>query len=114
MDEPQTHAEMESTAPVIPDDGTTVSDEQFEQIVRNALEPNDGVMLFKMRIGTQEEGEHVAAAAIADGDQQHFVLISLSTAGGELTVEPAAESSNPLARIAASYAGLAEAFAAAA
>lgn len=114
MDEPQLPIQPASTTPVTPDAGTAVSDEQFEQIVRDALEPNDGVMLFKMRVGTPEEGEHVAAAAIGDGDQKQFVFISLSTIGGELTVEPADESSNPLARIAASYAGLAEAFASAA
>jgi hypothetical protein len=94
--------------------GDAVSDETFEYLVRQALDAVHGTMLFKMRIGEGDDCNHVAAASIGEGGSQQFLVLTLPVGGGRLRVETAAKSQNPVARIAASYAGLAEAFAAAA
>ncbi|MDQ6435935.1 hypothetical protein RB623_17910 [Mesorhizobium sp. LHD-90] len=95
-------------------EAAAVSDERFEEIVSEALDGVDGTMLFKMRLDAEGNGEHVAAASVGEGEARHFLILSLPVSGGELRVEPAADSKNPVAGIAASYAGLAEVFAAAA
>lgn len=93
---------------------TPAADEQhFETVVRDALEGVGGVLLFKMRFEQEGGGEHVAAASVGDGDNRRFLLLTLPAGGEKLRVEPAARSKSPLAMIAASYAGLAEAMAAA-
>ncbi|MFI0847638.1 hypothetical protein [Mesorhizobium sp. IMUNJ 23232] len=91
-----------------------VSEERFEEIVTEALDGVDGTMLFKMRIDAEGDAEHVAAASVGNGDTRHFLILSLPVAGGQLRVEQAANSKSPVAGIAASYAGLAEALATAA
>lgn len=91
-----------------------VTDAEFGEVVRGALEAVGGMLLFRVRIGTGEAAEHVAAAAVGQGAARQFLLMSLPAAGGQLKVETAALSSNPLAGIAASYAGLMDAFHAAA
>ena len=91
-----------------------VSDQDFEEVVRGALESVGGSLLFKMRLAEGGQGQHVAAAAVGSGDARQFLLLTLAEAGGQLKVEPAARSGNPLATIAASYAGLMDAFQAAA
>ena len=72
------------------------------------------MLLFKVRLGTGEEGHHVAAAVVGDGEARQFLLLTLPASGGPLKVETAARSGNPLAGIAASYAGLMDVFKAAA
>jgi hypothetical protein len=94
--------------------GDAVSDETFEHLVRQALDAVHGTMLFKMRLGNDDDGHHVAAASIGDGGSQQFLVLTLPVGGGRLRVETAAKSESPVARIAASYAGLAQAFATAA
>ena len=47
----------------------------------------------------------------ATGPARQFLVLSLPVAGGKLSVETAARSRNPVAGIAAAYAGLADAFA---
>jgi hypothetical protein len=94
--------------------GDVVSDETFEYLVRQALDAVHGTMLFKMRLGEDGAGQHVAAASIGDGRSQQFLVLTLPVSGGRLRVETAAKSDSPVARIAASYAGLARAFATAA
>ncbi len=42
--------------------GDAVSDETFEHLVRQALDAVHGTMLFKMRLGNDDDGQHVAAA----------------------------------------------------
>jgi hypothetical protein len=95
--------------------GDAVSDETFEYLVRQALDAVHGTMLFKMRLGGDDGGsQHVAAASIGEGGGQQFLVLTLPVGGGRLRVETAAKSESPVARIAASYAGLAQAFATAA
>lgn len=91
-----------------------VSEKDFEDVVRGALEAVGGTLLFKVKIGESSEGEHVAAAAVGDGKGRQFLLLTLPAGGGHLKVETAAKSESPLAHIAASYAGLMDAFQAAA
>lgn len=91
-----------------------VSETDFEEVVRGALEAVGGCLLFKVRLGTGAEGHHVAAAVVGDGEARQFLLLTLPASGGPLKVETAARSGNPLAGIAASYAGLMDVFKAAA
>lgn len=91
-----------------------VSDKDFEDVVRGALEAVGGTLLFKVKVGSDSESQHVAAAAVGDGKSRQFLLLTLPAGGGHLRVETAAKSASPLAHIAASYAGLMDAFRAAA
>ena len=91
-----------------------VSETDFENVVRGALEAVGGSLLFKMKVGDGGAGQHVAAAAVGIGEARQFLLLTLAAAGGQLKVETAARSASPLAGIAASYAGLMDAFQAAA
>ncbi len=97
-------------APPLP----VVSDADFENVVRGALEAVGGSLLFKMKVGNAGEGQHVAAAAVGIGEARQFLLLTLAAGGGQLKVEPAGRSASPLAGIAASYAGLMDVFQAAA
>lgn len=110
MVEPVEAPAADGAAPAAP----VVSDSDFETVVNGALEAVHGVLLFKMRVGGEAEGEHVAAALVGSGAGRQFLLLTLPLAGGKLKVEMADRSESPLARIAASYAGLAETFRAAA
>ena len=85
----------------------------FEESIRAALEGTGGEMLFQMRL---EDGDcqRVAAVRIGNGDEREFALVIMPPGGGIMRVEPVAQSSNPLARIAESYAGLMDVFRAAA
>lgn len=83
-----------------------VSDNDFEEVVRGALEAVDGTLLFKMKVGADGEAHHAAAAAVGLGDSRQFLLLTLPTHGGQLKVETTSRSESPLARIAESYAGL--------
>lgn len=98
--------------PVAAPDGIQVSDGQFEDVVKRALFAIGGAMLFKMRIGRGVECQHVAAGLIGAGADRQFLVLSLPVSGGKLRVEAASISKLPIARIAAAYAGLGEAFAA--
>lgn len=91
-----------------------VSDGDFDGIVRGALEAVGGILLFKMRVGEVEAGQHVAAASVGAGSTRQFLLLSLPASGGRLKVEPTTHSQSPLARLAESYAGLMDVFKAAA
>jgi hypothetical protein len=81
----------------------------FEESIRAALKGTGGEMLFQMRL---EDGEcqRVAAVRIGSGEEQEFALVIMPPGGGIMRVEPVAQSSNPLARIAESYAGLIDVF----
>jgi hypothetical protein len=83
-----------------------VSDHDFEEVVRGALEAVGGKLLFKMRVGADSEAHHAAAAAVGLGASRQFLLLTLPAQGGQLKVETTSRSSSPLARIAESYAGL--------
>ena len=83
-----------------------VSDNDFEEVVRGALEAVGGTLLFKMKVGADSDAHHAAAAAVGLGHSRQFLLLTLPTHGGQLKVETTSRSNSPLARIAESYAGL--------
>ncbi len=83
-----------------------VSNTAFEDMVREAIEGVGGTLLFKMKVGEDDDAYHAAAAAVGNGDGRNFLLLTLPAHGGPLKVETAAQSGDPLARIAESYAGL--------
>ena len=105
---------LESTLAESLDDLTpaakTVSEEEFIEVVGGALEAVGGQLLFKMCVENGGEGQHVAAAAVGDGSDRQFLLLTLPTGGGPLKVETASRSTNPVVGIAAAYAGLMDAF----
>ncbi|MER9234949.1 hypothetical protein NKI56_23100 [Mesorhizobium sp. M0622] len=100
-------------ADLVPD-GKTVSEDEFVEVVGGALEAVGGTLLFKMCVENEGEAQHVAAASVGDGGNRQFLLLTLPTNGGALKVETTAKSTNPVAGIAAAYAGLMDAFQAAA
>lgn len=93
---------------------TGVTEEEFTQLVDDALEAVGGILLFKMHIDDDGEDKHVAAASIGDGARRQFLLLSLPVSGGKLKVESASRSNSPLAKLAEAYVGVVEAFRAAA
>ncbi|HMM65090.1 MAG TPA: hypothetical protein PKD01_13230 [Mesorhizobium sp.] len=113
-DEALETALAESLTELAPEASCTVSEEDFVQAVGSALEAVGGQLLFKMCVEKDGEGEHVAAASVGEGGNRQFLLLSLPTSGGVLKVETAARSENPVAGIAAAYAGLMDVFEAAA
>lgn len=104
----------QSETKLLPPPRAEVSDEEFGEVVRGALEAVGGTLLFKVRVGAEDAAMHVAAAAVGNDAARQFLLLSLPIHGGQLKVETAQRSANPLAGIAASYAGLMDAFRAAA
>jgi len=103
----------ESLADLVPE-ARTVSEDEFTEVVDGALEAVGGRLLFKMRLDKGGAGEHVAAASVGDGEERQFLLLTLPASGGALKVEAASRSENPVAVLAASYAGLMDVFQAAA
>ena len=91
-----------------------VSEDEFVEIVAQALEAFVGEMLFKMCVETDGLHEYVAAAAVGSDNKRQFLLLTLPVKGGTLKVETAAKSRNPVAGIAPAYAGLMDIFQAAA
>lgn len=114
IEKPQTELPQAEMARAVPAGPEVVSEKDFEVVVQGALEAVGGSLLFKMRVGASEQCEHVAVAAVGSGKERQFLLLSLPAAGGKLKVETADKSASPLARIAASYAGLMDVFQAAA
>ena len=108
--EPTTEAPILLPAPdterLAPIEVPEVSDNDFEEVVRGALEAVGGTLLFKMKVGADSEAHHAAAAAVGLGGGRQFLLLTLPTHGGQLKVETTSRSKSPLARIAESYAGL--------
>jgi hypothetical protein len=85
----------------------------FEGSIRTALEGVGGEVLFQMRL-EKEDCQRVAAVRIGTGEEREFALVIMPPGGGIMRVEPVSQSTNPLARIAESYAGLMDVFGAAA
>ena len=83
-----------------------VSDDHFDEVVQGALEAVSGELLFKASVIEAGERVHVAAASVGLGEGRQFLLLTLPDAGGQLKVETASRSKNPLAGIAESYASL--------
>lgn len=90
--------------------GVPITDSEFEEVVRGALDAVGGTLLFKMRVEQSDEPHHAAAAFVGEDDGRQFLVLTMPIAGGQLRVETAAKSSSPIAGIAAAYAGLADAF----
>ncbi|CAM5508692.1 hypothetical protein ATER59S_03796 [Aquamicrobium terrae] len=109
-DEALETALVESLTELEPERPETVSEDDFVQAVGGALEAVGGQLLFKMCVQRDGQGEHVAAASIGVGGERQFLLLTLPTRGGALKVETAARSANPVAGIAAAYAGLMDVF----
>jgi len=107
------NALAESLTDLVPD-AKTVSEDEFVEVVGGALEAVGGTLLFKMCVQNAGESEHVAAASVGDGGNRQILLLTLPTGGGALKVETASRSTNPVAGIAAAYAGLMDVFQAAA
>ena len=99
----------ESLADLVPDE-KTVSEDEFVEVVGGALEAVGGTLLFKMCVRNEGESQHVAAASVGAGGNRQFLLLTLPTVGGALKVESASRSTNPVAGIAAAYAGLMDVF----
>jgi hypothetical protein len=87
----------------------TVS-QDFESSLRAALAATGGALLFQMRIDKETIREHVAAISVGTGENRRFFLVILPVDGGKLQIEPVETSTNPLAGIAAAYAGLVDIF----
>jgi hypothetical protein len=85
----------------------------FEESISTALNEIGGEMLFQMRL-EREDCQRIAAVRIGAGEQQQFALVIMPPGGGLMRVEPVEQSSNPLAIIAKSYAGLVDTLRAAA
>ena len=86
----------------------------FEESIRTALQATGGEILFQMRL-ENEDCQRVAAVRIgADDGERQFALVIMPPDGGLMRVEPVAQSSNPVAQITESYAGLMDVFRAAA
>lgn len=85
----------------------------FEESIRTALDHVGGEILFQMRVEDQN-CQRVAAVRLGQGEEAEFALVIMPPGGGLMRVEPVAQSSNPLARITQSYAGLMDVFKAAA
>ncbi|KQZ94138.1 hypothetical protein ASD64_04485 [Mesorhizobium sp. Root157] len=103
----------ESLGDLVPE-ARTVSEDEFVEIVGQALEAVGGEMLFKMCLETDGRREYVAAAAVGSDDKRQFLLLTLPVDGGALKVETASKSTNPVAGLAPAYAGLMDVFQAAA
>ena len=92
---------------------------EFEQAfarpeaIRTALDRVGGEILFQMRV-EDRDCQRVAAVRLGQGQEAEFALVIMPPGGGLMRVEPVAQSSNPLARITQSYAGLMDVFKAAA
>jgi hypothetical protein len=85
----------------------------FEESIRTALAGLGGEILFEMRV-ENEDCQRIAAVRVGQGENRQFALVILPPGGGLMRVEPVSESTNPLARITESYAGLMDVFRAAA
>jgi hypothetical protein len=85
----------------------------FEESIRTALQAIGGEILFQMRL-ENEDCQRVAAVRIGNEGERQFALVIMPPDGGLMRVEPVEQSSNPIAKITESYAGLMDVFRAAA
>ena len=67
---PQPQPETKLLAPPLPE----VSEADFGEVVRGALEAVGGALLFKVRVGAGDAAIHAAAAAVGSGDARQFLL----------------------------------------
>ena len=86
-------------------------DKPFEAVLADALASVGGTLLFDMP--PQPGAGHVAAVSLPSEGDRVFALVIQSGEDSALRVEPAEQSSNPVARIVPAYAGVMEHLAAA-
>jgi hypothetical protein len=83
--------------------------EGASEAIRNGIEAAGGCILFDLTVGEDEAAEWTAAIAFEQEEEEPRVaILTLRPASGEISLEPAEESGNPLAALATSYAGFAE------
>ncbi len=80
----------------------------FEAILVDALENVGGMLLFNMPVQPDAGSGHVAAVSLPSGDERILALVIRSGEDGALRVEPAEQSTNPVAGIVSAYAGVME------
>ena len=78
----------------------------FEAAVTAAVDSVGGELLFDMPMPAQTDCQRVAAVSVGTGEERALVLVMLPKDGEALRVETVEESSHPVARIVAAYAGL--------
>lgn len=83
-------------------------DGDFAGCIVSALETVNGTLLFQMQIDAEPESRKIAAISVGHGETREFALVILPDGAEGVRVERAAESDDPLAAIAPSYAGLIE------
>jgi hypothetical protein len=74
-----------------------------------ALAAVGGELLFQMRLENVDDCRHVAAVTLGTGDHRRVALVILPPEGA-MRIEPVESSTNPVAAIARSYAGLLDAY----
>jgi hypothetical protein len=80
----------------------------FEAILADALRNVGGKLLFDMPSQPETSSGHVAAVSLPSGEERVLALVVQSVEDGALSVEPAEQSANPVARIVPAYAGVME------
>jgi hypothetical protein len=87
---------------------TETPGERASEAVRHGIEAAGGCILFDLTLGEDEAAEWTAAIAFEDEEEPRVAILTLKTASGEMSLEPAEASENPVAALATSYAGFAE------
>ncbi|BCH26122.1 hypothetical protein MesoLjLc_60370 [Mesorhizobium sp. L-8-10] len=98
-----TPSQFEDALPDLPDL------EDFEESVRMALAAVGGELLFQMRLENVDDCRHVAAVTLGTGGDRRVALVILPPEG-VMRIEPVESSTNPLAALARSYAGVLDAY----
>ncbi len=83
-----------------------IGTDAFDDLVCSGIEAAGGVVLFRMKLGEGDASRFSAAIAL-EGDEAREIAI-LTIDAGDMRLEPAAASEQPIAALASSYAGLAE------
>jgi hypothetical protein len=78
----------------------------FEAAVTAAIDSVGGELLFDMPMPAETDCKHLAAVSVGSGEERALMLVMLPKEGETLHVETVEESSHPVARIVAAYAGL--------
>ncbi|WP_274629753.1 hypothetical protein [Arvimicrobium flavum] len=81
-------------------------DGDFAGCIVTALETVKGTLLFQMQIDAEPAKRKVAAVSVGHGETREYALIILPQGADGVRVERAADSDDPLAAIAPSFAGL--------
>ncbi len=80
----------------------------FDQAARAAADATGGALLFTMPTVAIPGCSRVAAVCVGQGGDRELVLVILDEDGRSTRVETAAESANPIARLARSWSSVME------